>query len=77
VGYSGRRDSTRFSSDELKESEINDVVRAISALMKKTDIPKEFGTERFSKAHPRTEVHVFLEHAYLLELVHVFVATSE
>jgi hypothetical protein len=63
--YSGRRDPTRFSSDELKEIEIDDAVRAISALTKKTDVSKEFGTEPFDKAHPRTEVHVVLGYLHV------------
>jgi hypothetical protein len=63
--YSGHKDPTRFSSDELKEIEIDDVVRAVSALMKKADVLKEFGTEPFNKAHPRTEVHVVLEHLHV------------
>jgi hypothetical protein len=54
--YSGRRDPTRLSSDELKEIEIDDKVRSITALLKKDDMPNEFVTEPFSKAHPRTEV---------------------
>jgi hypothetical protein len=52
--YSGRRDPTRFSSDELKEIKIDDAVRAVSVLTKKTDMPKEFWTDPFDKAHPRT-----------------------
>jgi hypothetical protein len=60
--YLGSKDPTRISSDELKEIKIDDGVRAISVLTKKTDVPKEFGTEPFSKAHPQTEVYVFLEH---------------
>jgi hypothetical protein len=60
--YSGRRDPTRHSSDELKEIEIDDGVRTVFVLMKKVYVPKEFGTEPFSKAHPQTEVHVFVDH---------------
>jgi hypothetical protein len=33
--YTGRRDLTRFSSDELKEAEIDDGVRAVTSLKKK------------------------------------------
>jgi hypothetical protein len=54
--YTDRRDPTRFSSDELKEAEINDGVRAVTSLKKKSIVPKIFGTEAFSKSHPRTEV---------------------
>jgi hypothetical protein len=33
--YTGRRDPTRFSSDELKEAEIDDGVHAVTCLKKK------------------------------------------
>jgi hypothetical protein len=62
LDYSGRRDPTRISSDDLKDIDINDGVRAVSALLKKDNVPKEFGTEPFSKAHPRTEVTAFSDH---------------
>jgi hypothetical protein len=54
--YTDRRDSTRFTSDELKEAEIDDGVHAVTSLTKRTVVPKNFGTEAFSKSHPRTEV---------------------
>jgi hypothetical protein len=54
--YTGRRHPTRFSSDELREAEINDGVRVITSLKKKSTVPKIFGTEAFSKSHPRTKV---------------------
>jgi hypothetical protein len=59
--YTGRRDSTRFSSDELREAEIDDGVRAVTSLKKKSALPKNFGTKAFSfrKSHPRTEVCTF------------------
>jgi hypothetical protein len=56
--YTDRRDSTRFSSDELREAEIDDGVHAVTSLMKRTTVPKNFGTEAFSKSHPRTKVCV-------------------
>jgi hypothetical protein len=56
--YTGHRDSTRFTSDELKEAEINDGVCAITSLTKKIIMPKNFGMEAFSKYHPRSKVHV-------------------
>jgi hypothetical protein len=58
-------DPTQFTSDELKEIEIDDAVHVVSVLTKKTDMPKEFGTEAFDKAHPRTEVHAVLEHLHV------------
>jgi hypothetical protein len=42
--YNDRRDSTRFTSNELKEAKIDDGVRAINSLTKKTAMPKNFGT---------------------------------
>jgi hypothetical protein len=54
--YTSRRDPTRFCSDELKEAEINDGVRAVTSLKKKSIVPKIFSTEAFSKSNPRTEV---------------------
>jgi hypothetical protein len=62
--YTGRRDSTQFTSDELNEAEIDDGVRAVTSLTKKIIVPKNFGTEAFSKSHPHTEVHVSF---YLIE----------
>jgi hypothetical protein len=50
------RDSTRISSDELKEAKIDDDVRAVTNLKKKSIVPKVFDTEAFSKSNPRTEV---------------------
>jgi hypothetical protein len=58
--YTDRRDSTRFSSDELMEAEIDDGIRAITSLTKRMSVPKNFGTKAFSKSHPPpTEVCVF------------------
>jgi hypothetical protein len=57
--YTNYRDLTRFSSDELREAKIDDGVRAITSLKKKSTVPKNFGTEAFSKSHPRTEVCIF------------------
>jgi hypothetical protein len=54
--YTDRQDSTRISPDELKEAEIDDSVRAVTKLKKKSFVPKVFGTTAFSKLNPRTEV---------------------
>jgi hypothetical protein len=54
--YTDRWDPTQYFSDEWKEAEIDDGVRAITSLTKKSPVPKVFGTEAFSKSHPRTEV---------------------
>jgi hypothetical protein len=40
----------------LKEAEIDDSVRAVTKLKKKSSVPKVFGTAAFSKLNPRTEV---------------------
>jgi hypothetical protein len=54
--YTDRQDSMRISPNELKEAEIDDSVRAITKLKKKSFMPKVFGTAAFSKLNPRTEV---------------------
>jgi hypothetical protein len=50
--YTGRRDPTRFSSDELREAEIDDGVCVITSLKKKSIVPKNFGTENFQQVTP-------------------------
>jgi hypothetical protein len=57
--YSRCRDSARLSVDELKETNIDDKVRALTSLLKKDDVPKSIGTEPFSKAHTHAEVLLF------------------
>jgi hypothetical protein len=54
--YTDRQDPTQISSDELKEIEIDDSVRAVTKLKKNSTMPKVFGTAAFSKLNPRTEV---------------------
>jgi hypothetical protein len=54
--YSDRRDSTRITPDELHEAEIDDCVRAITKIKKKSTVPKTFGAVAFSKAFPQTKV---------------------
>jgi hypothetical protein len=56
--YSDRRDLTQISQDELHEAEIDECVRAIINIKKKSAMPKAFGSVAFSKAFPRTEVHL-------------------
>jgi hypothetical protein len=41
----------------MHEAEIDDCVRAITKIKKKSIVPKIFGAMAFSKAFPRTEVH--------------------
>jgi hypothetical protein len=54
--YTDRRDPTRISSEELKEAEIDDNVRVVTNIKKKSIVPKVFGAVAFSKSFPRTEV---------------------
>jgi hypothetical protein len=54
--YSDCRDLTRISQDELREAEIDECVRAVRNIKKKSPVPKIFGAVAFSKAFPRTEV---------------------
>jgi hypothetical protein len=54
--YTNRQDPTRISSNELKETEFDDGVRAVTKLKKKSTVAKVFGTTTFSKLNPRTEV---------------------
>jgi hypothetical protein len=57
--YTGHWDPMQFSSDKLREAEIDDRVRAITSLKKKSPVPKNFCTEAFSKSNPRIEVCSF------------------
>jgi hypothetical protein len=54
--YIDRRDLTRISSDELREAEIDECVRTVTNIKKKSPVPKVFGAVAFSKAFPCTEV---------------------
>jgi hypothetical protein len=54
--YSDRRDLTRITPDELHEAEINDCVRAVTKIKKKSTVLKTFSAVAFSKAFPQTEV---------------------
>jgi hypothetical protein len=42
----------------LHEAEIDECVRAITNIKKKSPVPKAFGAVAFSKAFPRPEVHL-------------------
>jgi hypothetical protein len=54
--YSDHRDLTQISSDELREAEIDECVRAVTNIKKKSPMPKVFGAVAFSKAFSHTEV---------------------
>jgi hypothetical protein len=54
--YSDCRDSTRISSDELREAEIDECMRVVTKIKKKSPVPKAFSAVAFCKAFPRTEV---------------------
>jgi hypothetical protein len=75
--YTDRRDPTRFSSDELKEAKIDDGVRVVTSLKKKSIVPKIFGTEAFSKSHPRTEVRLLCPLTECFRLVMDFLLRIE
>ena len=54
--YSGRRDSTRISSDELKDEEVDNRVRQFTNLHRKDAVPKDFPKSPFDRDTARTEV---------------------
>jgi hypothetical protein len=54
--YTDHRDPMRISSDELREAEIDDGVRAITNIKKKAVVPKIFDAVAFSKTFPRTKL---------------------
>jgi hypothetical protein len=56
--YTDRQDSMRISPDELKEFEIDDGVRAVTKLKKKSIVPKVFDIAAFNKLNPHTEVRL-------------------
>jgi hypothetical protein len=54
--YNDRCNLTRITRDELHEAKIDDCVRAVTKIKKKSTVPKTFSAVAFSKAFPRTEV---------------------
>jgi hypothetical protein len=54
--YTDHRNPTRMTSDELKEVEIDDGIRAVTKIKKKVVVQKNFGAMAFSKSFHRTEV---------------------
>jgi hypothetical protein len=54
--YNDHRDLTRISQDELREAEIDECMRTVTNIKKKSPVPKIFGAVAFSKAFPRSEV---------------------
>jgi hypothetical protein len=50
--YTDRRDPTQISSDELREAEIDDSVRAVTNIKKKAFVLKIFRAVAFSKSFP-------------------------
>jgi hypothetical protein len=63
--YIDRRDLTRISFEELKEAEIDDSVRAVTNIKKKSIVSKVFGVVAFSKAFPHTKVRFRLSRMFL------------
>jgi hypothetical protein len=66
--YSDRRGSTRISSDQLHEAEIDECVRAVTNIKKKSPVPKAFGAVAFSKAFPCTEVCLLSNTSFVPQL---------
>jgi hypothetical protein len=56
--YSGRKDSTRFTEDELKIDELDTKVRQFTKLHKKDELPRDFPTEPLEKNSKRTKVNL-------------------
>jgi hypothetical protein len=75
--YSDRRDSTRISSDELRETEIDECVCAVTNIKKKSPVPKAFGAVAFSKAFPRTEIRLLSNSSSVPQLCRLVLKTGE
>jgi hypothetical protein len=75
--YTDRRNPTWISSDELKEAKIDDGVRTVTSLKKKSIMPKIFGAVAFSKSHPRTEVCLLCLQTGCLRFVMKFLCRIE
>jgi hypothetical protein len=75
--YSGRKDPTQLSSDEMKDIDMDDGVRTISVLTKKPMCQRNLGLSL--SARPTLELRYMfsLNIPCLLELAHVFVAALE
>jgi hypothetical protein len=56
--YNDHQDLTQISQDKLHEAKIDECVHAVTNIKKKSAVPKAFGAVAFSKAFPRTEVHL-------------------
>jgi hypothetical protein len=71
--YTDRRDLTRISPDELHEAEIDDSVRAVTNIKKKSFVPKIFSAVAFSKAFPRTEIRSLSLAEHFLFIVNLLI----
>ena len=54
--YTGAKDSTRISLDDLKEKELQDEVRRLTKLTQKDNIPLEPSVRPFEASYPPPEV---------------------
>jgi hypothetical protein len=57
--YTGKKDSMRLCSEDLKEAEVDAKMKSITSLTKNQDVPKRFEKEPFSANLARTEVLSF------------------
>jgi hypothetical protein len=64
--YSDRRDSTHISSDELREAEIDECVRAVTNIKKKSPVPKVFGAWPLARPFPAPRYASYLGRVLLL-----------
>jgi hypothetical protein len=71
--YTDRQDLTRISPDELHEAKIDDSVRAITNIKKKSFMLKIFGAVAFSKAFPRIEVRSLSLAKHFLFIVNLLI----
>ena len=54
--YTGAKDNTQISPDDLKEKELQDEVRWLTKLMQKDNIPLEPSVQPFEASFPPPEV---------------------
>jgi hypothetical protein len=81
--YSGKKDSMRLCSEDLKEAEVDAKMKSITALTKGQDVPKRFEKEPFSASLARTEVfssplvsvNFFFRVGFLIESLSLFLVS--
>jgi hypothetical protein len=71
--YTGKGDSMRLSSEDLKKAEVDAKLKSVTALVKGQEVPKRFEKAPFSAELARTEVCLFIVLADLpLQVVFLF-----